>query len=64
VINAGLSPGIKHCGTVNIVPLRLDVRCPAEAILETFEVAFARLEISHSKHLERFPVIWKHSQHA
>ncbi len=51
MINADQSPGIKRGGTVNIVTHTLDVRCPAEAIPEAFEVDLAGLEISHSRHL-------------
>jgi large subunit ribosomal protein L25 len=51
MINADQSPGIKRGGTVNIVTHTLDVRCPAEAIPEAFEVDLAGLEINHSKHL-------------
>jgi large subunit ribosomal protein L25 len=50
-INADQSPGIKRGGTVNIVTHTLDVRCPADAIPEAFEVDLAGLEINHSKHL-------------
>jgi large subunit ribosomal protein L25 len=51
MINADLSPGIKRGGTVNIVTHTLDVRCPADAIPEAFEVDLSGLEINHSKHL-------------
>jgi large subunit ribosomal protein L25 len=51
VINSDLSPGIKRGGTVNIVTHTLDVRCPADAIPEAFEVDVTGLEINHSKHL-------------
>lgn len=51
MINADQSPGIKRGGTVNIVTYTLDVRCPADAIPEAFEVDLAGLEINHSKHL-------------
>jgi large subunit ribosomal protein L25 len=51
MINADQSPGIKRGGTVNIVTHTLDVRCPADAIPEAFEVDLAGLEINHSKHL-------------
>jgi large subunit ribosomal protein L25 len=50
MINADLSPGVKRGGTVNIVTHTLDVRCPADAIPEAFEVDLAGLEINHSKH--------------
>ncbi len=50
-INADQSPGIKRGGTVNIVTHTLDVRCPADAIPEAFEVDLSGLEINHSKHL-------------
>src|SRR6516225_1672205 len=46
-----LSPGIKRGGTVNIVTHPLDVRCPADAIPEAFEVDVSGLEINHSRHL-------------
>jgi large subunit ribosomal protein L25 len=51
MINADQSPGIKRGGTVNIVTHTLDVRCPAEAIPESFVVDLAGLEINHSRHL-------------
>jgi large subunit ribosomal protein L25 len=51
MINTDQSPGIKRGGTVNIVTHTLDVRCPADAIPEAFEVDLAGLEINHSKHL-------------
>lgn len=51
MINADRSPGIKRGGTVNIVTHTIDVRCPAEAIPEAFEVDLAGLEINHSRHL-------------
>ena len=51
MINADQSPGIKRGGTVNIVTHTLDVRCPADAIPEAFEVDLAGLEINHSRHL-------------
>jgi large subunit ribosomal protein L25 len=51
MINADQSPGIKRGGTVNIVTHTIDVRCPAEAIPDAFEVDLAGLEINHSKHL-------------
>jgi large subunit ribosomal protein L25 len=50
-INADQSPGIKRGGTVNIVTHTIDIRCPADAIPEAFEVDLAGLEINHSKHL-------------
>jgi large subunit ribosomal protein L25 len=51
MINADQSPGIKRGGTVNIVTHTVDVRCPADAIPEAFEVDLAGMEINHSKHL-------------
>jgi large subunit ribosomal protein L25 len=51
MVNADQSPGIKRGGTVNIVTHTLDVRCPADAIPEAFEVDLAGLEINHSRHL-------------
>ena len=51
MVNADQSPGVKRGGTVNIVTHTLDVRCPADAIPEAFEVDLAGLEINHSKHL-------------
>jgi large subunit ribosomal protein L25 len=50
-INADQSPGIKRGGTVNIVTHTIDIRCPADAIPEAFQVDLAGLEINHSKHL-------------
>jgi len=51
VINSDQSPGIKRGGTVNIVTHTIDVRCPADAIPDAFEVDVTGLEINHSKHL-------------
>ena len=51
VVNSDQSPGIKRGGTVNIVTHTLDVRCPADAIPEAFEVDVSGLEINHSKHM-------------
>ena len=51
VINSDQSPGIKRGGAVNIVTHTLDVRCPADAIPEAFNVDVSGLEINHSKHL-------------
>lgn len=51
MVNADQSPGIKRGGTPNIVTHTLDVRCPADAIPEAFEVDLAGLEINHSRHL-------------
>ena len=51
MVNADQSPGVKRGGTVNIVTHTLDVRCPADAIPEAFEVDLTGLEINHSKHL-------------
>src|ERR1700685_2905626 len=50
VVNADISPGVKRGGTVNIVTHTLDVRCPADAIPEAFEVDVSGLEINHSRH--------------
>lgn len=51
MVNADQSPGIKRGGTPNVVTHTLDVRCPADAIPESFEVDLAGLEINHSRHL-------------
>jgi len=51
VVNTEQSPGVKRGGTINIVTHTLDVRCPADAIPEAFEVDVSGLEINHSKHL-------------
>jgi large subunit ribosomal protein L25 len=51
VRNADQSPGIKRGGTVNIVTHTIEVRCPADAIPEGFDVDVGGLEINHSKHL-------------
>jgi large subunit ribosomal protein L25 len=51
VVNADQSPGVKRGGTVNIVTHTLDIRCPADAIPEAFEVDVSGLEINHSRHL-------------
>jgi large subunit ribosomal protein L25 len=51
VINSDQSPGIKRGGAVNIVTHTLDVRCPADAIPDAFNVDVSGLDINHSKHL-------------
>ena len=51
IVNADQSPGVKRGGAVNIVTHTLDVRCPADAIPEAFDVDVSGLEINHSKHL-------------
>ncbi len=51
VVNADQSPGVKRGGAVNIVTHALDVRCPADAIPEAFDVDVSGLEINHSRHL-------------
>jgi large subunit ribosomal protein L25 len=51
VVNSEQSPGIKRGGTINIVTHTIDVRCPADAIPDAFEVDVAGLDINHSKHL-------------
>jgi large subunit ribosomal protein L25 len=51
VVNADQSPGVKRGGAVNIVTHTLEVRCPADAIPEAFEVDVSGLEINHSRHL-------------
>jgi large subunit ribosomal protein L25 len=51
VVNADQSPGVKRGGAVNIVTHTLDVRCPADAIPEAFDVDLAGLDINHSRHL-------------
>ena len=51
VVKADQSPGVKRGGAVNIVTHTLDVRCPADAIPEAFEVDVSGLEINHSRHL-------------
>ena len=53
VVNADQSPGVKRGGAVNIVTHTLDVRCPADAIPEAFEVDLSGLEINHSRASER-----------
>ncbi len=51
ITNVDQSPGVKRGGAVNIVTHALDVRCPADAIPEAFEVDVSGLEINHSRHL-------------
>jgi large subunit ribosomal protein L25 len=51
IINSDQSPGVKRGGAVNIVTHTLDVRCPADAIPEAFNVDVSGLEINHSRHL-------------
>jgi large subunit ribosomal protein L25 len=51
IVNTDQSPGVKRGGAVNIVTHTLDVRCPADAIPDAFNVDVSGLEINHSKHL-------------
>jgi large subunit ribosomal protein L25 len=51
VVNADQSPGVKRGGAVNVVTHTLEVRCPADAIPDAFEVDLSGLEINHSRHL-------------
>jgi large subunit ribosomal protein L25 len=51
VRNAEASPGVKRGGTVNIATHAIEVRCPADAIPESFDVDLTGLEINHSVHL-------------
>ena len=50
-VNADQSPGVKRGGAVNIVTHTLQIRCPADAIPESFDVDLAGLDINHSRHL-------------
>src|ERR1700731_5254067 len=47
IVNADQAPGVKRGGAVNIVTHTLDVRCPADAIPEAFDVDVSGLEINH-----------------
>lgn len=51
IINADQSPGVKRGGAVNIVTHTLQIRCPADAIPEAFDVDLSGLDINHSRHL-------------
>jgi|SRR5689334_862301 len=51
VRNADQSPGIKRGGTINIVTHAVEVRCPADAIPEAFDVDISGLDINYSRHL-------------
>ena len=51
VRNAESSPGVKRGGTVNIATHAIEVRCPAEAIPESFDVDLSGLDINQSIHL-------------
>ena len=51
VRNAEGSPGVKRGGTVNIATHAIEVRCPADAIPESFDVDLSGLDINQSIHL-------------
>src|SRR5262245_20204745 len=50
-LNEGASPGIKRGGVLNIVRHEIDVRCPADAIPNYFEIDLTGLEIGDSVHI-------------
>jgi large subunit ribosomal protein L25 len=50
-LNEAASPGIKRGGILNIVRHEIEVRCPADAIPEHFDVDLTGLEIGDSVHI-------------
>jgi len=52
-INAGLSPGVKRGGSVNIVTHALSLMVPAENIPDSVDVDISALDISESLHISQ-----------
>jgi large subunit ribosomal protein L25 len=50
-LNEAASPGIKRGGILNVVRHEIQVRCPADAIPEHFDVDLTGLEIGDSIHI-------------
>jgi large subunit ribosomal protein L25 len=50
-INDGMSPGLKRGGVLNVVRHEVEVRCPVDAIPESFEVDLTGKEIGDSIHI-------------
>ena len=50
-LNEAASPGIKRGGILNVVRHEIQVRCPADAIPEHFDVDLTGLEIGDSVHI-------------
>ena len=50
-LNEAASPGIKRGGVLNVVRHEIEVRCPADAIPEHFDVDLTGLEIGDSVHI-------------
>jgi large subunit ribosomal protein L25 len=50
-LNEAASPGLKRGGILNVVRHEIEVRCPADAIPESFEVDLTGLEIGDSVHI-------------
>ncbi len=50
-LNEAASPGIKRGGILNIVRHEIEVRCPADAIPEHFDVDLTGLEIGDCVHI-------------
>ena len=50
-LNEAASPGLKRGGVLNIVRHEIQVRCPADAIPDHFEVDLTGLEIGDAVHI-------------
>lgn len=50
-LNEGEAPGLKRGGVLNVVRHEIEVRCPADAIPESFEVDLTGREIGDSIHI-------------
>ena len=50
-LNEAASPGIKRGGILNVVRHEIEVRCPADAIPEHFDVDLTGLEIGDAVHI-------------
>jgi large subunit ribosomal protein L25 len=50
-LNEAASPGLKRGGVLNVVRHDIPVRCPADAIPDSFEVDLTGLEIGDSVHI-------------
>lgn len=50
-LNEAASPGIKRGGILNVVRHEIEVRCPADAIPNHFEIDLTGLEIGDSVHI-------------
>jgi large subunit ribosomal protein L25 len=55
-LNEAASPGIKRGGILNVVRHEIQVRCPADAIPEHFDVDLTGLEIHDAVHISAIPM--------